>query len=115
MCCVYETRNEHHTKTWRGSEAGRVQASAPKKKPRSGRRRARLNCLSEKELPVQVSYIPLRPIKRDGLIGLQPSTTPGEVLVRTVSLLRREAHLRDLAHRPDRYLNDLARWLERQI
>ncbi len=41
---------------------------------------------------------------RNGLIGLRPSETPGELLARTVSLLRREAHLRELAHRPDRYL-----------
>ena len=52
---------------------------------------------------------------RNGLIGLRPSNAPGEVLARTVSLLRREAHLRELAHRPDRYLKDLGNWIEGQI
>ena len=64
---------------------------------------------------MQVSYIPLRPRKRDGLIGLRPSAAPGEVLVHAVSLIRREAHLRELAHRPDRYLLDLGDWIEKQL
>ncbi len=64
---------------------------------------------------MEVLHLPLRPRKRDGLIGLRPSETPGELLARTVSLLRREAHLRDLAHKPDRYLRELSTWLERQI
>ena len=51
---------------------------------------------------------------RNGLIGLRSSNAPGEVLALTVSLLRREAHLRELAHRPDRYLSDLGDWIERQ-
>ena len=64
---------------------------------------------------MQVSRIRPRPRKGDGLVGLRPSSAPGDVLARTVSLLRREAHLRELAHRPDRYLVDLGNWIERQI
>ena len=64
---------------------------------------------------MQVLHLPLRPRKRDGLIGRRPSAAPGEVLVHVVSLLRREAHLRDLAHKPDRYFIDLGDWIEKQI
>ncbi len=64
---------------------------------------------------MQIVRLPVPERKRDGLIGLRPSAVPGEVLVRAVSLLRREAHLRELAYRPDRYLVDLGDWIEKQL
>jgi hypothetical protein len=48
---------------------------------------------------------------RDGLIGLTPTLSPGELVEATAVQLEREAHLRGLAGTPDRYLSDLARWL----
>ncbi len=48
---------------------------------------------------------------RDGLIGLTPTLSPGELVEATAVQLEREAHLRGLTGTLDRYLSDLARWL----
>ncbi len=48
---------------------------------------------------------------RNGLIGLTPNLSAGELIAAAVEQLEREAHLRDLFGAPDQYLTDLAKWL----
>lgn len=52
-----------------------------------------------------------RPRRRDGLVGLHPRRTPGELVRDAVAQLEKEAHLREAVGTPDPWLRDLAAWL----
>ncbi len=59
----------------------------------------------------RIINLPTRPRQRDGLVGLTPELSPGELNAATVEQLERTARLRALAGTPDEFLNDLARWV----
>ena len=77
------------------------------RRPMEGARRK----VSKDGFNTSIIDLPVRARQRDGLIGLTPELSPGELVIATISQLEREAHLRRLAGTPDRYFSDLARWL----
>ena len=55
--------------------------------------------------------LPVGARQRDGIVGLFPALSPGELVVAVVAQLEREARLCTLAGSPNEYLNHFAVWL----